>query len=68
MYISSIISSFIIQNKLSDGHQHNVMPVVQLLSLSISHLVEQGQLIVKRHHNTDQPTTYEVRKKLVAIM
>ena len=56
------------QNKLSDNHQHNVMPVVQLLSLTMSHLVEQGQLIVKHHRNADQPTTYEVRKKFVAIM
>ena len=37
------------------------MPVDQLLSLSVSHLVEQGQLIANHHHNNDQPITYEVR-------
>jgi len=53
-----------VQGTLSDGHQHNVIPVGQLLLLSVSHLVEQGQLIVNHHHHhhtdTDQPTNYEV--------
>lgn len=50
------------QSKLSDDDQHNVMPLDQLLALSVSHLVEQGQLIINYHHNVaDQPTTYEVR-------
>ena len=52
-----------IQDKLGDVHQHNVMPVDQSLSLSISHLVEQGQLIAIHHHSNDQPTTYVVRIK-----
>ena len=55
---------FDIQSKLSDDYRHNVIPMDQLLSLSVSHLVEQGQLIANRHHDNEQPTTYQVRNQL----
>ena len=59
MYLQCGACIIIVQSKLDDSHQHHVMPVDQLLSLAMSHLVEQGQLIVRHHHHST--TTYKVR-------
>ena len=46
---------------MSDSYERGVIPLDQLISLSLTHLVEQGQLIANHHvTSVNQSTSFEV--------